>query len=259
MPPLVVEGITDAVFFCELVKLHLPGAIEEAMDQPGRRGIPASVRGRRADGTELLLEFRNQDPEAGGGIGKIPAAVRGLIQDGGVVEFVVARDLDGGTPQTLARSVKGVVRNLLGGPVEDVTKARFRVQNTVLPERQVGIGQWINVGMIPMGLIQDTDLVALGVTRHTMEDYLVKILLIDETLRPKVPDLRPIIEQAAWTIRSYDVPFDSGKQILQVIKGIIQEYSDTGLIRKFFRIARRNLLRDLTRPLFEQLERAVAP
>ena len=175
MRPLVVEGITDAVFFCELIKRFHSDTVTRSSDQPGRRGIPQGVRGVRADGTVIDLEFKNQMPQPEGGKEKIPEAVRGLVRDGGVKNLIVSRDLDDLAPGTVVDSIKSVLRNLLGGSIEDASDHKFRAQNVTLPENQLPKGDWVDVVVIPMGLPDDTDLVSLGINNHEMEDYLVHL------------------------------------------------------------------------------------
>ena len=104
----------------------------------------------------MELAFRNQIPGEEGGIRQIPDAVAGLLGPGGVLEFAVAKDLDGNDPDGIVESIKSTVRNLAGGSAENITAERFLVGN-------------VTVGVIPMGLYEDPDLIGLGITSHAME------------------------------------------------------------------------------------------
>ncbi len=262
MPPLVVEGITDAVFFCGLLRRHLSEVRVNFMDQPGKRRIPASVTGLQADGSLLEFDFRNQDPETGGGRDRIPEAVRALIRDIGVLHLAVAKDLDGNTPDIVVRSIRDVVLNLLGGPIENVSEEKFRIQNVRLAN--IPKGQWVTVAVIPMGLYDDPDLKALGITRHAMEDYLIKMLLLDESLRPGLPQFRQLLLDLLNVIRgeSYKVSIDSSKELFQLVKPVVKvagnRFNDTGVINALFDKANSAILESVVAPVRGQLQQAVA-
>ena len=247
MPPLVVEGLTDAVFFSELARHYLPEVAIEYMDQPGKRRIPASVRGLRVDGSELELDFRNQDPETGGGKERIPEAITALIRGAGVIQLIVAQDLNGDSPGAVLARTKSLVSTLLGGQAPDVTDFKFQVKD-------------VNILVIPMGLHDDPDLKALGITRHEMEDYLIKLLLLDATLTSEVPRLRQLIEELIETMRRYDVPVVSSKDLFQLLKPVIKRgYSDTAVVESLFRNADPAVLDSVMTPLIEGLELATDP
>ena len=245
MPPLVVEGITDAVFFCELFRAYLSDVEIETSDVPGRRDIPASVRGRRPDGSLLELEFRNQDREEGG-VSQIPKVVDTLVRVAGVSKFAVARDLNGGDPDTVRQSIRGIVRRLTGGSV------------AIISEDQFSVGPII-VGVIPVGLPDDPDLRAWEITRHTVEDYLIRIMLDDPGSREHVPQLRELIPDLLEAIRGHGVSFDSSKELFQLVKPLVKHgFSDIGIVNRLFRNADPQILRHAMDPLFQRVENAVA-
>ncbi len=248
----MVEGITDAVFFSSLLRRYLSDVRIEPM--PQRRGIPASAEGTRSDGSILELEFRNQAPERGEGVGRIPDAIGALIRGGNVTQLAVARDLDENSREEVVDSIRGTVVNLLGGPLENISPGKFRVQNSRV--QQVSTGQWITVGVIPMGEPEDPDLQALDITHHAMEDYLVRMLLKDSRL----PDGTRLLEELVGTIRGYGVTFDSTKELFQLVKPIVKlGYSDTGVVEALFENTAPNTLRSVIDPVFHRLESAVAP
>ena len=111
-----------------------------------------------------------------------------------------------------------------------------------------------------MGLFGDADLNELGISRHSMEDYLIKLLLLDESLRPEVPRLRELLLSLLGTMRGspYTIPFDSSKELFQLAKPIIKHgFSDTGVVESLFGNANPNILRSVMDPLIDRLERAV--
>ena len=50
-----------------------------------------------------------------------------------------------------------------------------------------------------------------------MDDYLVKLLLEDESLRANVPKFPELVGELIKTIRRNDVSFDSGKELFQLV------------------------------------------
>ena len=98
----------------------------------------------------------------------------------------------------------------------------------------------------------------MGVTKHELEDYLIKLMLEDESLRPGVTDLRQLILEIVPIIRSHDGLFDSGKEIFQLIKPIVQHgFSDTGVIRKLIGDANADILRSVLAPVLKDLEQSL--
>ena len=185
-------------------------------------------------------------PETGGGRGKVPAAVTALVR-GGVTHLAVAMDLDSNSPDAVVESIRDVVRTLLGGPVEPASEGKFRLQG-------------VTVAVIPMGLNDDKDLQTLGITSHAMEDYLIKMLLLDASLRPNVPQFRQLIDELIGTLRNYGVPFDSIKEMFQLVKPIIKHgFSDTGVVESVFQDANRDTMYSVLAPVIDRLESAVGP
>ena len=59
------------------------------------------------------------------------------------------------------------------------------------------------MAVIPMGLQDDLDLKELGITSHAMEDYLVKLLLLDRSLTSNVQRFRELLAGVTNTIKGY--------------------------------------------------------
>ena len=114
--------------------------------------------------------------------------------------------------------------------------------------------------MIPMGLYDDADLKALGIASRSMEDYLIKLLIADASLRQDVPQLRQLLDMLLLTVRAepYNLPFDSSKQVFQLIKSILKRYSDTGIVRWLLERANKNVFKSVTGTLFDRLVSATA-
>lgn len=237
---LVVEGLTDATFFQELLsRLYLGDAKVEYGRQPGRRNIPTAVRGTQSDGTLLEVEFRNQE-----GRSNIPDAVRELLTQG-VLSFAVAQDIDDGSPEQTLQSIQGTVYSHLGlNPPRGAASKKIEVEGRVITA-------------IPMGLYRDAALVSLGITRHAMEDYLIKLLLGDANLRLNVPKLAELLSQILPLVREANGPFNSSKTLFPLIKPIIQHgFSDVGVVRKLIEDAEIGVLRMVVSPPVADLDRA---
>ena len=116
--------------------------------------------------------------------------------------------------------------------------------------------------VLPMGLYHDPELTALGISSYALEDYLIKLMLEDESLRPNVPKFSQLIGDLLSRIRGepYNFPFNSSKELFQLVKPIIKHgYSDTGVVEALFEIADPDALRSVMAPVIEQVERAAAP
>ena len=110
-----------------------------------------------------------------------------------------------------------------------------------------------------MGLPLDNDLQGIGVTSHALEDYLIMLLLLDECLRPPGLDLRGLLAELASVISNRGIPFDSSKELFQVVKPIVKHgFSDTGMVRELFRNADSRILSELMAPLVVKLEEAAS-
>jgi hypothetical protein len=237
---LVVEGLTDAAFFQELLsRLFLVDAQVEYDRQPGRRNIPTVVRGTQSDGPLLEVEFRNQE-----GRSNIPDAIRELLTQG-VLSFAVAQDIDDGSPEQTLQSIQGTVYSHLGlNPPRGPAPKKIEVEGRT-------------IAVIPMGLHQDSTLGELGVTSHAMDDYLIKLLLEDATLRPEGRPLEPLLSQLIPPIRAYRGTFVSSKELFQLIKPIVQHgFSDSGVVHSLFQNANSNVLRSVLAPLLTDVQRA---
>ena len=189
------------------------------------------------------------DLQPAGGAGNIPEVVRTLIQIDRYTELVVVQDINAGPPDRVIQSIQSVVSNSLGGsPVENLTPNGDRFTASA-----------VTVSVVPMGLPDDPELRALGMTSHAMEDYLIKVLLLDRTLRPDVPELRQLIEELTATIRRYSLTFNPTKGLFQLIKPVIQlAHQDTAAVSRLFRNADGEIVRSVMEPLLDRLERAVA-
>ena len=246
---LILEGLTDATFFQELLaRLYLQNFTRMFSDSPGRRNMPTGIFGAAASGTDLEVEFRYSRANGGdseGGKSQIPSAVR-LLLDGGVQTFAVAQDIDGGDPEQVVQSVHDIVE---------------RHSGTRSVGRQAGTNQIMfndgSVTVMPMGLFGDSTLRQLGLTRHEMEDFLIKLLLEDASLREVVPDLELLLTEMLPVIRKYEGSFNSGKEIYQLIKPIVQHgFNDTGVVEKVVKDADEDILRSVLAPLLADVEQA---
>ena len=262
MPPLVVEGLTDAVFFSQLVKFFVPDADVRPIDRQGKERIPAAVTGSlRHDAPAIELEFRNHVQAKDEGTGKpaIPDVVTSLIRSG-VRHVLAAADLNGDAPEDTVNSLKSALRNLLGSEPQDITQRKFSIRNETLTEAGLPPGASVVVGVIPMGLYEDSDLGRLGITEHEMEDYLIKVFLLDRSLRPEVAELAALTATLADTILNHNLAFAKSKELFQLMKPLVQlGLQDTTVVRRIFGRANHDVLRAVMGPLFSELQECAFP
>jgi hypothetical protein len=244
MPNLLVEGLTDAAFFQHLFAgLYLQGVTVRFGPRPGRENIPASFQGALPDGTLLEVNLT-----IAGDKGQIRPTIGALLRRD-VTELVVAEDIDDGSPEQTVQSIRDSVYDHLGLP-----RPGGLINNRVIDVA----GRTVYV--IPMGLYQDVVLAALGVTSHAMEDYLVRLLLEDTKLRKECPELQSLLLQILPVIRAHEGPFNSSKEIFQLIKPIVQHsFSDTGVVQSLFQNADPDILRSVLAPVLADVEQALRP
>lgn len=238
--PLIIEGLTDAAFFQQLLlRLFLSDGEKTVGNRLGRENVARGVKGVSADGRIIDINFLILDGKHG------PQEVVTTLLNTGVVSFTVAQDIDRGTVDETVDSIRDMVRSISGhtGSSEHLDQ-----QSEVEPD----------VRVIPMGLPDDESLRALGVVKHEMEDYLVALALQDEVLRENVPELRQALDAMLPIVREKDGAFDSGKEIFQIIKPLVQlGFSDTGLAESFITKADPDVLKSVLAPLIEDMERAL--
>jgi len=238
---LLVEGLTDAAFFQHLFsRLYLQGVTARSGPRPGRENIPTSFQGTLPDGTLLEVNLT-----IAGGRDQIRPTMAALLRRD-VTELVVAQDTDEGSPEQIVESIRDSVYEELG-------LARSRG----LPgSRRIEVaGRTVYV--IPVGLYQDDSLMALGITHHALEDYLIKLLLEDAELRQRVPELQGLLSEILPTVRRYDGNFNSSKDLFQLNKPIIQHgFSDVRVVQILVADAEIGILRTVVSPLLADLDRA---
>ncbi len=186
------------------------------------------------------LEIRNVQ-----GRSNLQPEVKALIT-ARVSQLIITEDLDDRTEPQIVEPYKQAVSGFLGRPVANLSPSGDSFQ----------AGK-VTVTVIPMGLPNDPDLIALGITSHALEDYLIRLLLDDESLRPEVPRFRELIEELVGTIRRYDLGFDSTKELFQLVKPIIKlGFSDTGVVQALFEKANQDHLHAAIDPLIQRLDAA---
>ena len=246
---LVLEGLTDAKFFQELLgRLYLKDAERVFDERPGRRNMPTGIRGTTASGAELEIEFRyyrESGESAEGGKGQFPVIIRGLL-DQEIWNFTVAQDLDGDSRAQVSQSIRDVVYAHIGVSSHGDQEASGPIA--------LGDG---TITVVPIGLANDGELNRLGISKHSLEDYVIKLILEDPSLRSNVSELRPLLLEILPPIRNTDGDFDSSKDIFQLIKPMVQHgFSDTGVVEKVVRDADEAILRSVLAPLLVDVERA---
>ena len=112
--------------------------------------------------------------------------------------------------------------------------------------------------VLAMGMYQDPELNDLGISKHALEDYLLKLVLEDPTLQVNVRELRVLLDSILPSVRNHDGRFDSTKDLFQLIKPLVQlGFNDTGVVQKMIEDADENILRSVLAPLLHDLDRAL--
>ena len=176
----------------------------------------------------------------------IPNAVRAHLRFG-VSELAVAQDIDDGPPSRVLQSVQNAAYSAFditppGGPPMD---------SFVTFEGRT-------VYILAMGLYQDSELKDLGISKHALEDYLLKLVLEDPALQVNVRELRVLLDSILPSVRDHDGWFDSSKDLFQLIKPLVQlGFNDTGVVQKMIEDADEEILRSVLAPLLHDLDRAL--
>ena len=194
---------------------------------------------------DLPLELRSH---SNGGQSQIPNMVRTFLRTG-VTRLAVAQDINSDPPSRVVQSVQSMVANALSGPIENLTPSgeKFQVGNVI-------------VGVVPVGLPDDPDLSELGITSHSMEDFLVKLLLRDQSLTRNVDDFKQLLLDLTQRIREQGLPFQSCKEVFQLAKPIIQHsFSDTGVVNSLFENADPEAVQEVMAPLLDKIEQVLPP
>ena len=116
--------------------------------------------------------------------------------------------------------------------------------------------------VMPIGLRNDSYLLPLGIRSHSVEDYLIKLLVLDVSLRSDVPLFSELLQELLGRIRGepYKILFESSKELFQLVKPIIKHgFSDTGVVKSMFQNANPDVLHSVMDPLLQRLETAVGP
>ena len=176
----------------------------------------------------------------------IPNTVRAHLRFG-VSELAVAQDIDDGPPSRVLQSVQTAAYSAFdltppgGPPMDSVITVEGRT-----------------VYVLAMGMYQDPELNDLGISKHALEDYLLKLVLEDPALQVNVRELRVLLDSILPSVRDHDGRFDSTKDLFQLIKPLVQlGFNDTGVVQKMIEDADENILRSVLAPLLHDLDRAL--
>ena len=120
----------------------------------------------------------------------------------GVRELAVIKDIDAGTPQQVLQSI------------QDVTHSALRLEaGRSLPQHWTIRVEGRVIHVIAAGLYQDPQLMELGITSHSLEDYILKLLLEDPGLRENAPELGTFLPRILEEIREHEGPFTKSKEL----------------------------------------------
>ena len=193
------------------------------------------------------MEFRSS--ERAEGEGQIPGLIRLLVRHR-YSAFGVMQDIDAGSAQDVVESVAGAARVEAGADAVAVFTE---------PGNDRVVAGPTTIEVVPVGMPDDPDLGILGITWHSVEDYLIKLLIVDESLRPGINAFPDLLLQLVETIRTSGVSFDRSKELFQLVKPIVKHgFSDTGVVNALFDRAQPDLLRTVMNPIVERLRRVSA-
>ena len=210
--------------------------------------MPKGVQGATESNAELDVEFRYSrvfSDSSTGGKSQIPVIIRGLL-DEDIRHFVVAQDLDGGTQEQVVAATADVI----------YTHLQVSARRDGDPRGLVSLDSGA-IWVLPIGLDTDGEFNSLGIAKHSLEDYLIKLMLEDASLRAKIPALKPLLLEILPSIREKDGDFDSSKELFQLIKPLVQHgFSDTGVVERVVKDADESILRSVLAPLLTDVEQA---
>ena len=112
---------------------------------------------------------------------------------------------------------------------------------------------------IAMGLQRDQELANLNIEAHSMEDYLIKTMLLDQTLqRRAAAPLRECAAKLSDVLKDCGVQPLSSKLLYQVLKPILglpaHDSGDTGSVAKLGRAASTQVITQMTASLNQKLD-----
>ncbi|PKB73484.1 MAG: hypothetical protein BZY75_01690 [SAR202 cluster bacterium Io17-Chloro-G7] len=154
--------------------------------------MPRGVRGSTESSAELDVEFRYSrvfSNSATGGKSQIPVIIRGLL-DEDIRNFVVAQDLDGDRQEQVVAATADVI----------YTHLKVSGRSDGEPRGLVTLDGG-TIWVLPIGLEPDGELNKLGIAKHSLEDYLIKLLLEDASLQTKIPELQSLLLEILPPIR----------------------------------------------------------
>ena len=128
-------------------------------------------------------------------------------------QLILLRDLGNATEGGLRTEIDKNLQTF--GKAEQVEVSRWR------------FGSGATLCLIPVGLPDDEDLKSLGVRRHELESHLLRFLFdhpekcIHERTGRSITDPRKLLQEILPTIRQYDPPLDSAKDVFQVLRGAL--------------------------------------
>lgn len=158
--------------------------------------------------------------------------------------IIVTRDLNNETPEAVRNWVSNILREIVGVSPTLLGQGRFRCGET-------------EVQVIPVGLFADQSLRGLGLTSHSMEDYLIKLLLEDTELASKILKSRAVealqfqalLEQLLNGVRNAGLTLDSSKQAFLLCRSLLELYSDSGAAEDILENASQDMRDKIFSPL----------
>lgn len=213
--------------------LLVEGDTDEAFMKPiiEREGLSPHLELHISHGKEKLLDH-------------LPALIRAFLIVGAAI------DLNDGDEERLYQSVQ--------------TRLQPKFEVTVVQPGVLKVDQ-ASLIVIPLGLPGDQELAGLGISRHSIDDYILKILLMDDkTLellsgrRLKGIPLKEVIQKQLTVLRGQGLDVTSCKEVLLIAKAVMGfRASDATLAVKVAEIADVSLMNRVTSGLMGRIHQLV--
>jgi len=144
------------------------------------------------------------------------------------------------------------------------TRLQPNLQVTVIQPGLLKVDQTSSI-VIPLGLPGDQELAGLGISRHSIDDYILKILLMDDKTvkslsggRLRCPSLNEVIRKQVSLLRGQGLDVTSSKEVLPIAKAVMGfRASDTTLAVKVAEIANVSLLNRVASGLMSRFRQLV--
>jgi hypothetical protein len=213
--------------------LLVEGDTDEALMKPiiEREGLSPHLELHISHGKEKLLDH-------------LPALIKTFSIVGAAI------DLNEGDEERLYQSVQ--------------TRLQPKFEVTVVQPGVLKVDQ-ASLIVIPLGLPGDQELAGLGISRHSIDDYILRILLMDDRTVESLSEgrlrglsLKEVIQKQLSLLRGQGLDLTSSKEVLLIAKAVMGfRASDATLAGKVAEIADVSLLNEVASGLMGRIRQLV--